>query len=272
MSCPSSLALLIVTLAYVSPEYSPISLAKLTVINGLDTSETFRSPGTTIGFFITVSSWNCTAPVGSPAAPIATPPLAILLAASNPAASTLFTPSPAADPVNVVPSTTIDHSFVSTACADPNVTPFIVTVGAAVRASTVVILMVKRRFVIAVSVDTVSLGSSLSPGIVSLSSEGNPVISETAPGIIVINRGEVGISSNVSHTVSSISVTIVAVVAAFPSMKKRYALISEALIGSVHFTRTLFSTFPMVFSAVASYASPRTTSTISGRDVSTVYA
>ena len=172
--------------------------------------------------------------------------------------------------MNDVPSTIIDHSFVSTGCADPNVTPFIVTVGAAVRVSTVVTLMVKRRFVIAVSVDTVSLGPRLSTGVISLSSEENSVISETAPGIIVINPGEVGISSNVSHTVSSISVTIVAVVAVFPSMKKRDASISEGFIGSVHFTRTLFSTFPIVFSAVASYASPRTTSTTPGGDVSTV--
>ena len=58
ISCPSSLAFMIVTPECLSPEYSPISSAKLTVINGLDTSETSRLPGTTIGFFITVSSWN----------------------------------------------------------------------------------------------------------------------------------------------------------------------------------------------------------------------
>ena len=113
-SIPSSFALIIVTEACKSPEYSPISSAKLTVINGRETVEISRLPGTTTGGLITVSRSNWTAPVGYPSASTATPPRAMFSAASNPAASIFLTPSPAAAPVNVVPSTWMVHEFVPT--------------------------------------------------------------------------------------------------------------------------------------------------------------
>ena len=168
------------------------------------------------------------------------------------------------------PSTTIDHSLVATGCADPNVTPLMVTVGFAARVSTVVTLIVNRPLVISVSVVTVRRGPSLSVGVTSFNSDGNSDRSVTAPGMIVSSFDVVGMSSNVSQTVSSIPSTIVAVFAASPSMKKRDASISDSFNGSANFTRMLCNTFPTVFSAVASYASPSTTSTRLGGEVSTV--
>ncbi len=215
---------------------------------------TSRSPGSTTGNLMTVSRSNWTAPVGYPAASTARPPRAMFSAASNPAASTFFTPSPAAEPVNVVPSTSVDHWFVPIGFAEPKVTPLIVTVGSSVIGSTVVTVMVKRPFVIALSVATVSLGPSLSTGIISFNSEGNSVLSATAPGKIVIRSGEVGMSSNVSQTVSFISSTIVAVLAVCPLMMKRDFSIKDSLMSSPHFTFTLFKTLSTVFSSVASQA------------------
>ena len=157
----------------------------------------------------------------------------------------------------------------------------IVTVGSAASVSTVDTFIVRRPFVIAVSVDTASLGPSLSIGIISLSGDGNSVRSDTAPALIVISLAVVGISSKVRYTVlayefSSSSVrsgssNITAEIAAWPLIIKRVSSISDSLIGSDHLIRTLFSTLSTIVSEVSSYAPPSTSSTTLGGAVSTVY-